>query len=129
MATRFSLILIALVITAGSCKKDTLQKVDCEKLKQGILADNKDQVRSEINSLINNLSSAANTPENLTALAQAISAQCDITATVLCFGCIYTLPSQSEIRLATSLSGTAVSRTVDISYDSENKMKFVSMHE
>lgn len=95
---RLATVIAFLLLFATGCSKENLRKEDCEKLRQGIVANNIDEVRNEINGFIANLPSDNNTLENLDKLAQAISSQCRITATVLCFGCIKTLPEQSEIR-------------------------------
>lgn len=121
--------LLAALLAVSSCKKNGISEQKCSELKKGILADDKAVVGKHVNALIHNLPSSINTQENLNRLAQALSSQCDIIATVLCFNCIETLPAQSEIRLSFSAPGATVSRTMDISYTSDNRMVFSSLHE
>ena len=119
---------IAVPFFFAGCNKDVLPEGNCEALKEAIAADNKEQVQGQINAFIQSLPSSINTEENLNGLTRTFSG-CDITATVLCFGCIDTLPEQSEIRLSFFSSGSEISRTIDVSYTAENKMIFSGMHE
>ena len=111
-----------------SCKKESVSN-DCQKLTNGMASDNKEDVKAAISGFIHRLSSTDYTSNNLTKLVEAISGPCSIGAETLCFDCIKTLPSESEIRLTYS-SGTSQSyKIIDISYDTNNQMKFAGMHE
>jgi hypothetical protein len=123
-----SILFAAALCVAGACNKDVPPKANCDKLKAAIAADNVEQAGKQINATIRNLASRTNTAENLNRLAEALSS-CDLTATVLCFGCIQSLPEQSEIRIAFSTPDTTFSRIIDISYTPNNEMVFRNMHE
>ena len=111
-----------------SCHKDELSG-SCETLRDAVLNNNIDKARSAINSFINRLESKVYNEPNLTILVQKISSQCNISSTIICFNCIRTLPSQTEIRIVISSGGTTVSKTIDLSYSANNIITFVYMHD
>ncbi|MEQ1800097.1 MAG: hypothetical protein ABL872_19230 [Lacibacter sp.] len=98
-------------------------------LSAAITANDVEQTKKGISNFINNLPSAAYTSQNIDKLTSTISGQCIITATVLCFDCIKTLPSQSEIRLSVVSGSTTVIKIIDITYTPDNRMKFRNMHD
>jgi hypothetical protein len=123
----FILILFfALFITSG-CKKDLDNS--CRELREAIQTNDISKAGSAITRFIKRLPSDVNSSENLQHLATTISDNCSLTAQVLCFGCIQTLPEQSEIRITLNSGSTSLSKTIDISYTSNNRMKFVYMHD
>lgn len=123
----FLLISIIAVTTLG-CKKDFSDQ-ECRELKDAMATNNIDAVKTIITQSITRLPSQNNTQQNLDALATSLSGQFTISAEVLCFGCIQTLPEQSEIKLSFISSGSPIYKIIDISYSPDNKMKFVNMHE
>ena len=58
----------------AGCGKEAPVKDDCESLKQGLLANNHQQVQQAIDAVIQTLPSDNYTPENVNQLAQALSA-------------------------------------------------------
>lgn len=120
-----ALLLLLLPALAG-CDKDMV--TTCEEFKPALAAEDAEKVKSIINRYMLGLPSMANTSENLELLAQAITKECQIEANVVCFGCIKTLPEQSEISLRFFHQGQTIERAVDISYTPDNKMKFVNVH-
>jgi hypothetical protein len=124
-------LLVALVgsFLLTACKKQQLRKPDCHQLQNGIATDNKEEVKGIINRFIAGLPSQNYTEQNLNALVNAINSQCGESATLLCFDCIQTLPSQTEIRIAYAGVSGPVARTIDIIYTANNKMTFSNMHE
>lgn len=125
----FLLITIVGIFLLPACKKQQLRKPDCQQLRNGISANNKDEVKGVINGFIAGLPSQTYTEQNLNALVDAINGQCGETATMLCFDCIQTLPSQTEIRIAYSGINGPVAKTIDIIYTANNKMTFSNLHE
>lgn len=125
-ATLVVLFVIQLLV---SCQKQATSN-DCGNLKDGITNNDIDKVRSTINSLILELPSQDYNTQNLSTLAQRISSQCGVFSEVVCFDCIYTLPSQSEINVQLNSSGsTTIERTIDITYATANTMTFRNMHD
>ena len=123
------LIVLAGVFTLSACRKDKDSR--CQDLSVGITSGDKEAVKKEINAIINTLplSSRKHTNENLVKLVSAINRQCQITASKLCYGCIKTLPEQSEIRISTTGVGATVHKTIDITADKDGNMIFGNMHE
>ncbi|MEI9910965.1 MAG: hypothetical protein WDO71_15605 [Bacteroidota bacterium] len=117
------------LLILAACKKEKIDQADCQRLQNGITTANKEEVKSVITKFISSLPSQTYSEQNLNKLVSIIRQQCGTGATVLCFDCIKTLPSQSEIRI--SYFGTAgpVEMTVDISYTISNKMVFLNMHD
>jgi hypothetical protein len=87
------------------------------------------RVKSSISKFIAELPNKTHTSENLTALAQKISANCSVNVDAICYGCVYTLPAQSELTVSFSSVGTTVTKVIDISESSSKEMKFVNMHD
>jgi hypothetical protein len=83
-------------------------------------------VKNSIASFINNLPSRQYTAENLDKLAQTITDRCSVVAKVLCFNCIKTFPSMTEVVI--SFPNSTQQKVVDISYTSSNEMKVVNVH-
>jgi len=77
---------------------------------------------------IDRMISAQYTESNMYRLADAISSNCSISTAVLCFDCIQTLPSQSEIHIKLSSSGSMIEKVIDISYNTNNKMVVQNVH-
>jgi hypothetical protein len=121
-------IAMAWLLMLAGCKKENIDQADCQQLQNGITTSDKEQVKAVISKLITGLPSQAYSQQNLSNLVNAISQQCKAAATVLCFDCIDTSPSQSEIRISCAAPGGTVERTVDISYTTNNEMVFYNLH-
>ena len=124
------LYIFIITILAGGCKKtaeiDGCWPAACP-LKAYLSAGDEDKVNAEITRIITTLPSQTYNLENLTALAQRISA-CGTSAELACFDCIDTLPSQSEIVIRFEHNGTIMVKVIDMSYTPSNVMRFVHMH-
>lgn len=116
------------VILIVSCKKDAISNT-CEKLKNAIVSNSAEDIKSAVTQFVNQLPSKNHSRENLENLATALSNKCALTANLLCFGCIQTLPEQSEIRISFLSGGTQLSKTIDISYSPDGLIKIVGVHE
>jgi hypothetical protein len=125
----FLFIALAGFFLLAACKKEKIVMADCQQLLNGIAIHDKEEVKKVINKFIASLTSQTYTAENLNALVSAVNKQCGASATLLCFDCIQTLPSQTEIRLAFAGLSGSVEKTIDITYTSSNKMIFHNLHE
>ena len=68
--------------------------------------------------------------ENISTFIDRINSKCDnISAELICYACILTYPPQSEILLTTDSASVSITRTIDISTSSEDKLSFVRIHE
>jgi hypothetical protein len=122
------LLFAIMLLTQLSCTKDDATE-NCPQLKAAIVADDTATVSLLVTDYINGLSSKFYTEASLNALAAAIASQCTITARVLCFDCVQTLPSQTEIEVTFSNNGSTVKKIFDISYRLQtNIIVFSSMH-
>ncbi len=110
-------------LTLGSCKKNVLSVSDCNSLRQGLIAEDVKMVSSALKDELTFYSR-----ENLNKLAITVSNKCNVTASEVCFNCIYTEPAQSELRVLFNQSGNSVEKIIDISYTSANQMKIVNIH-
>ena len=122
----FVLFLFSIIIMG--CKKD-ISKKECQQLKEALQSDNTEAAKTIITHFINNLPSKNYTQQNLDKLAASLSGECTLTARVLCFSCIKTLPEQTEIRISAIIQGTQLYKTIDISYSPGNMIEFVNMHD
>jgi hypothetical protein len=109
-----------------SCRKEKLNSFDCSNFQKGIILDSASLVKNEINKICSRLTEPT-TQQKLQKLTETISSKCNITAIVLCSGCIYTLPAQSEIRVTFSEGGIQFSKVIDII--SRNPLAFAGMHD
>ena len=110
------------------CSKDSLDS-ECQRLKDRMTVNDTESVKAIITTYINMLPSKNYDQQNLEVLSASISNNCGISAVVLCFDCIDTLPEQSEIKVSFIFFGNTIQRIIDISYSANNEMKIVNMHE
>ena len=111
-----------------SCKKGS-DEATCQQFKNSIISSDKEQVKTIVSQFIAALPSSNYTQQNLNALTSSIQQHCTMNASAVCFDCIQTLPSQSEIRISFVNGGTTIEKTIDISYNSNNKMIFYNLHD
>jgi len=120
---KYSSLIVFLALTVGSCKKEAVRTTYCDNLINGLIAED---VKIVSNVLRNELTFYSR--ENLNKLAATVSKKCNITASQVCFDCIYTMPAQSELRIAFNQAGTSIEKTIDISHTSANKMILLDIH-
>lgn len=128
LPTLLGVICLSIALTI-SCNKPshTPPPPQCESLKQGMQNNDFNSVRTEISRFIDRLPSQQYTAENIDKLVAALSGQCTATSQVLCFDCIKTFPSQTEMII--SFPSASVQKIIDITYTpSDNKMKVSNMH-
>jgi len=102
---------------------------DCMELQSGVTNSNVVQVTTVITKFIRSLPSQDYTEENINKLVTVIEEQCDASVSLLCYDCIKTLPSQTEIRIGYAGTTSTVNKTIDITYTPNNKMKFNDLHD
>jgi len=122
--SRFIIPITAIIFLSLCCRKANLTDKECRNFKEGIEANDKDRVVKAVDHLLKKYSE-----ENLNKFASSLSSECNINATVLCFGCIDTNPEQSEIAVIFTESSVVVRRILDVSYDNKNKMSIVAIHD
>jgi hypothetical protein len=120
-------LILCFAVFAG-CKKNS-ENINCESLKNALVANDKETVRSIVNQTIKKLSSREHNAKNLEKLAEKLSAGCSITAEVICVFCIYTYPPQSEIQVTFTQAGSTHQKIIDIINTSDSStMKFANFH-
>ena len=127
MRRNLLLVLSALAYLA-SCKKEKIAAADCQTLHHGILNSDKEEVRSVITTIIGRMSSNDYSRDNISNLVNIINAQCGVKASLSCYDCIKTLPSETEITLSAPSTNGNVERTIDLSYNERHTMVFVNLH-
>jgi hypothetical protein len=108
------------------CVKE-VEQPNCKSLASALATNDTAAVKREINYFINSLPSKLHTEQNLDLLVQAIN-KCTITASKVCFGCILTIQSQSEIKLSVINGADTITQIIDISNNEGNEMIFHAMH-
>ena len=112
-----------------ACKKDKADINKCENLKISLRGNNEDNLKLIVGQYIAAMASQEYNEPNLNNLASSISNNCSISAYLVCFDCIFTLPAESELELTFSENGTTFHKIVDLKPTSDNKIKVQSMHE
>jgi hypothetical protein len=126
---RFLFGLAIIIFGFSGCKKEAMS-IDCQKLKAEIASGHVEGVKIIIDQLIGSLPSKQYNEQNINELANQLKGECSLSAEVLCFDCIKTLPSQTEIQVSFSMQGSNVRKILDITYSTDNnQMKFGNMHE
>ena len=130
--------LLIIVSSLSSCKKildSNYYQIDNENLQKGIITYNSEIVCSEITKLLLDLKAkpSANDKfgqaDNINKLIDRINTNCDnVTAELVCYACIYTLPPQSELKLSTDSSGVEVSRVLDILTPKDDILSCMHIH-
>jgi len=77
----------------------------------------------------NSMGSQNYSEENINNLVNLIEENCDGSATLLCFDCVQTLPSQTEIQIKYLGTTGPVIKIIDVTYKSNNEMKFGNLHD
>jgi hypothetical protein len=116
-------ILMILILAAGfSCSKELTTR-NCRDLKKALAADDVHALSSALRKEL-----GMHSKESLEKLAAAISLQCDVKAAMLCFGCIYTLPAQSEMKVEFIYNGVNIKKVIDLIADSNNQIEIKNIH-
>lgn len=102
---------------------------DCGRLRNAIVAGNKEEVKQIFTQLIYNLPSRKYNKENIEVLMNIVNGQCGNPVTILCYNCVDTRPLQTEISIS-FVQGNAVStRVIDLSQDTDGNIVFFNMHD
>jgi hypothetical protein len=127
---QLSFFLLLSAILLGGCKKSSISNNACKQIKQAVVENDKELLKKEINNIcaaipvVRTAADPDGLQNSLDILVKKLNASCGVSAESLCFFCIKTLPAQSEIRITVN----ATVRIIDISYNTDMKLVFVSMH-
>lgn len=121
-------IIMSFLLLSGCHKKDL--PADCEGLRTAMEVNDVTGGKTALASFISLLPSAEHTDSNLDQLVRLLNDNCSVIAEKLCFGCIQTLPEQSEIRIHFINNGTLTEKTFDISRPGNgSNMIVLNMHD
>ena len=108
--------------------------LDCDLLKNGIIYHDNSIVKTEITKLTLDLSPKPIANDNLghlvnfEKLISRINTCRIIHAEMICYGCIKTLPAQSEILVKTDSSGIQIQRILDVKTSEISNLEMLSIH-
>jgi len=124
------LLLLLIALSFAGCKKDNAGDDVCQDIQRAMLAEDVAAMKTIITSHIQLLSSQGHTQENLQRLADMLDRKSCLSAEIICYACIHTLPEQSEIKLSFRDGLSTVTRIIDIAATSQQDatMKMVNMH-
>jgi hypothetical protein len=129
MTTRIICVIFMGLLLLSGCRKKDLP-ADCEGLRYAMEINDVNGGKTALATFISQLSSTEHTDSNLDQLVLLLNDNCSVIAEKLCFGCIQTLPEQSEIRIHFINNGTLTERTFDISRPGNgSNMIVLNMHD
>ena len=128
-----------LVNLTTSCNK-TSTPVDLDlppstELCEALIASDDTEIATQFNELMVDLEPSATTSDptgheaNLNTVLEDLNTIECITASLICYACIETLPLQSEIRVEVDLDGETVNTIVDIITPEDEPMEYGGRHE
>jgi len=126
------LLLISLPILFIGCDSDDDASLDkiviCSKLADGLMANETENVKVEINNLLNSQGEFNRLEKSLEKLIEQINSCPTLQVQDYCFGCIETNPVQSEIWVTVTLNNQTITKAIDLS-QSDNKFIFLRIHD
>ena len=141
MRYQYSFILLVVLLLfshLSSCKKildSNYYQIDSKNLQNGIINNNSEIVCTEITKLLLDLKAKPSKEDkfgqedNMNSLIYRINTNCDkVTAELICYACIKTLPPQSELKLSTDSSGVEVAIVLDILTPDDDILSCVRIH-
>lgn len=129
---RLKQLLLTLLVSFSflACSKEDVVANKCENLKSVLRGTDIGSIKNAVQGYVAELPSQEYTEQNINNLIANISGKCVVSATLICFDCIPTLPSASEIKLSFTENGTTVYKIIDLTtFAGSNKIKVQSAHE
>jgi hypothetical protein len=127
--------LLISLLSTGCTKEKEPERFSCEALVDGLISGNAEEVKKQVNFVCSALapvpavSDTAGLTKQLDRMVNLINKDCNVNATVLCYGCIKTLPLQSEVRLSFTDNGQIKQKTIDISSPENHVLSYAGMHD
>lgn len=136
MRTAFlTIVVLSGFLLLSGCKKERTGSLNCEKLRAGLLANDPEAVRAEIEGFTYALrpdpaaSDLYGQRLNIEKLAQALKDECGFSVALGCYNCIKTNPPQTEIYISLTNGATTVHKVIDLSYTNSKRIVFAGMHD
>ena len=104
---------------------------DCSRLNGGIINLSSAVVKPVIDKLTSDLNAKDDISQkaNLDILASRLNSHCsNLSAVVICYACIYSIPPQSSIRVQADSAGVRVTRIINIWTPSNGTLKWAGIH-
>lgn len=127
--------LITLVLLSACANNPFDKSCDEADFHDALISSNVDLAKPIIDGLVNDLSpnldqdDSFGHQENLSTLIERMNNLCgDLSASEICYACIYTLPAQSEILVELDSVGVQIRRVLDISTPEDGLLELVGMH-
>jgi hypothetical protein len=131
------LLFIVLLVVLSSCEKNNINpdsSIDWNGLRDAVIERDNSKIDQEISKLL-----AHSEPEpkgddligqkaNIDKLIREINKSAVLSAELICYACIDTLPAQTEIRL-TAFNGIPVIRVIDISTPDDGMLEYWGIHD
>ena len=122
------------LVSITCCTKELFEHPDCDKLKTGIIDNNEQAVKTEIEKLTNDLKPQINGEDiighslNFQKLIDRIGSDCpSITATFECYACMESHPPQSAMRLEFENGGNSVVAIIHILTPGDDILRYAGM--
>lgn len=116
-------VLSLVLLGISACKKE-MPPPDINRFKSSL-------AQQDVKTLKNELSkfNVTYSKDGIKIFLANISKAYGVTSEQLCYSCIYTLPAQSEVKFSWMENGILIEKIVDLSYDSNNKIIVVGIHD
>jgi len=131
----FFLLILSIYTGCSKDKEEAPRSTDCVKLKEAMTNDEVAVVKELINEVASDIQAPVGLNEFaaykflIDELAKRLNAGCGINAEVLCYGCIDTLPAQTEVRIKFSSGLVGIEKTLDLIVTDDGKVRCVNMHD
>lgn len=137
MARKTIAIVLVISVLFTGCRKEgeKPETFSCETLVDGLLLGNNQKVETQINIICSQLVptpdvlDTAGLRKQIDKMVSILIKNCNVEANVLCYGCIKTLPPQSEVRLSFTHNGGLYHKIIDISSPENHVLRFAGMHD
>ena len=123
---------ISLVLLSASCK-DTIS-YPCSDIREGLLNFDLDQAKPGIDQMLEDLTPLSDSTDNighednLDIFIERLTSDCDLDATIECYGCIETFPVLSHVLVVLDSSGMQIQRALDILTPATGVMTLKNIH-
>lgn len=117
------------------CEKENAGSINCEKIRAGIISNNTEAVRKEIDGYTFFLQPDPAASDryghrlNIEKLVQALNRECNLTVTADCYNCVFGPPPKTQIYITVTEGTTTTSKVIDLSYSNSRRLIFASMHD
>ena len=124
-------VFVILALTLAACHKEVVENPDCENLKQGILNDDLQAVKTEVEKLtvdlhpIKNAEDEIGHSQNIISLINRLNTSCEtIVVSFDCYACLESFPAQSRILIEFNDGSRQVTRYIQLFTPENDILRF-----